>query len=73
MHAPTKELLKRPDVAALDVPTEPRPTLNRVGSESAGYTLPRDFYAVPAQGRLHPPLDPDGDVEDAPDSYPAGF
>ena len=29
MHEPTRELLKRQDVKALDVPTEPRPTLNR--------------------------------------------
>ena len=70
MHEPTRELLKKLDPKALDVPTEPRPTLNRVGTESAGYTVSTDFYKVPAQGRLHPALDPDGDVEARYDSYP---
>ena len=72
MHEPVRELLKRQDVKALDVPTEPRPTLNRVGRETAGYALPRDLYATPTQGRLHPALDPD-DIEAAFDSYPASM
>ena len=72
MHAPVRELLKRQDVAALDVPTEPRATLNRVGAETAGYTLPAGFYKTPKQGRLHPALDPDADVEANYDSYNPG-
>ena len=72
MHAPAKELLKRQDVAALDVPTTPRPVLNRIGDESDGYRLHAGFYAVPAQGRLHPPVDPEADVETNYDTYNPG-
>ena len=74
MHAPTKELLKRQDVEALDVPTRPRPVLNRIQPEvDPAYRVPTDFYATPAQGRLHPALDPDADVEAKYDEYPEGF
>ena len=73
MHAPVKELLKRQDVAALDVPTTPKPVLNRIGPEvDPAYRVADGFYAVPAQGRLHPPVDPDADVEKNYDTYNAG-
>jgi hypothetical protein len=72
VHNPPKELLKRQDVAALDVPTTPRPVLNRIGQESEGYRIPPTFYATPAQGRLHPPVDADADVEAKYDEYPDG-
>ena len=73
MHQPTAELLKRQDVAALDVPTMPRPVLNRISPEvDPAYRVAAGFYAVPAQGRLHPALDPDADVEARYDEYPEG-
>jgi hypothetical protein len=71
VHNPTAELLKRQDVAALDVPTMPRPVLNRIAMEvDPAYRVAPGFYAVPAQGRLHPALDPDADVEARYDQYP---
>lgn len=60
MDRPTRELL-RPDVAALDAPSTPKPGLPSA-AEGGAYAPPA--YATPIQGRVHPPLDPDAGLNE---------